>query len=249
MLKLSNPFKKPLGPEIIVDHSTIRNADIYDWQVGYRRLAWLFRLSVFYSVSVTICLIISISSFQAILPLKEIRLALLRIDPADSRIFQIEPISTKVDGFKLLLEQKAQEFVLNLMGVDTVTQYERFTKAIDLAHGQLPSRIIKDFKESGLVDSIIQAGIIREIKITGVDHILSYEIGVYKLVVDYEQIDRRKGELVETKQLRAYLSMTTMPQTVGEAEKYENPLGIRITDMAVKFRGTQASINDKGQVK
>ena len=42
-------------------------------------------------------------------------------------------------------------------------------------------------------------------------------------------------------------AMTTMPQTVGEADKYENPLGIRITDMAVKFRGTQASVNDKGE--
>ena len=240
------PKPKKAQPELPqVDLDAVRNADPYDYQTAARRMAFMVRLTTFYAVSVTIALIISLTSFQAILPLKEIRLALLRIDPAESRIYQVEPISKQVPGFKLLLEQKAQEFVASLMKVDKVTQRERFTNAIDLSLPDLRKTIMRDFVESGLIDDLLQADIVRDITIVGVDHLISFSPDVWKLVVDYDQTDLKGTKRIEVKNLRAYLSMTTRPQTVTEAEKYENPLGIRILDMAIKFRGNEPQDNQE----
>ncbi|MBB4268256.1 type IV secretory pathway TrbF-like protein [Roseospira visakhapatnamensis] len=58
----------------------------------------------------------------------------------------------------------------------------------------------------------------------------------HKLVVDFTQIDRRRGQETGRKPLRAYLSMETRPQEVHPEDRYSNPLGIFVRTMVLKER-------------
>ncbi|MFC7455381.1 VirB8 family type IV secretion system protein, partial [Insolitispirillum peregrinum] len=59
---------------------------------------------------------------------------------------------------------------------------------------------------------------------------------IYTYAVNFTQIDSRKGVDIERKDLTAYLSMTTAPNSATASELYENPLGVRILDLALKDR-------------
>ena len=227
------------------DHSGVRAVDPYAFQVAHRRLAWMLRISAGMNIALVAGLVMTLSSFQALLPLKETQLALLRVDPADQRIYRVEPISVEADGFKLLLEQRAQRFVIDLLEVDPVTQAARFRDALGVAGNELRPQLIRDFADSGLVDDILKAGLTREIHIVSVDHLRSFSVGVYKLAVDYERIDRKGEKVTAREELRAYLSMAALADTVRESEKYENPLGIRVLALSIKFRGLGQDANQE----
>ncbi len=227
------------------NHSAVHLNDPYSFHSTHKRTAWLLRLMTFGFVASIILNIMLASMFSALMPLKEIRVALLRVHPEDSRIYQVEPINKRVPGFKLLLEQKAREFVTNMLAIDPVTQKERLQFGLRLASSEYSNQYIRDFVDGGLIKKVMDAGLIRDIRILSAEHLRSFTNNTYKLAVHFDQIDLDQGEAVEVKELIAYLSMTTRPQTVTEAEKYENPLGIRILDMAIKFRGNEPQDNQE----
>ena len=85
------------------------------------------------------------------------------------------------------------------------------------------------------VQNAIDSGLTRSITVESVDFIENTH-GTYKYAVDFVQTDTRKGELVERRKVRAYLNMTTRPQSVSATERFENPLGVTVIDLVLKER-------------
>lgn len=236
------PGDKAMAPSVPHDkgkHAAVRETDPYSFQVAHRRLAWMFRSSVVLNVILGACVIILVNALVETIPLiGQTRLALVRSDPEDNRLYRIEPLTKTVEGFDLVLEDKARRYVRLLLEIDSVTQTERFREAFRMSDKKFYEKFKKERIDTKKVQKALDSGMTRSITVESVDRIGSFK-GTYKYAVDIVQTDMRKGNLVEPpKKLRAYLNMTTRQQSsVSEADKYENPLGITVLDLVLKERG------------
>ena len=218
-------------------HASVARADPYAFQVAHRRLAWLLRISAGSNVVLAASLILALSTINALMPLKETRLALVRADPADDRIYRIEPLSRTVQGVDLLLEAKARRYVKLLLEIDSVTQGERFQEAWRMTDNGFYERFKRQRIDSKAIQSAIAGGMTRTVQVESVNRLETGAPDVYKLAVDFLQKDAYGARTVAERRLRAYLSMTFRPQeNVPERDKYENPLGITVLDLVLKER-------------
>lgn len=222
----------------VVDHAQFTALNPYDYQIAHKRLVFLFRSSVGLNFILASLVIVSITTIQAMLPLKQIDVALVRADPADNRIFQIEPINQSVPGFQLIQEVIAKKFVQDLLTIDPVTYRERLVKALSYTTPEVGKKIRDEFtaKDSSL-NKVLEAGATREIKIIGIDRIYSFYPSQTKFAVDFDQIDRERGIEQPPKHLRIYMTLIASPSSVRENEVYDNPAGIRVSEYAIKYRG------------
>lgn len=210
--------------------------DPFAFQSMHKRLAWLLRLSTMTNVALGIVVIFLISLVLAMMPLKEVRVALLRVDEADNRLYRVEPISQKVAGFDLLMEQRAKRYVKLLLEIDAITQTDRFQEAFLYTEDDFYNRFQKERVQSSEIQNAINAGLERTILVETAD-LVSKRNNISRYAVDFVQVDKVKGKETTRQNLRAFLAMTTKPYQVRETEKYDNPLGIRIIDMTLKERG------------
>lgn len=214
-------------------HESISDADPYSFQVSHRRLAWLLRLSAGTNVALAAVVVVQMSLIATMLPLKTTEIALLRTDASDDRVYRVEPIAKNVPGFDLLMESMARRYVRELLEIDSVTQTERFRWAFRMSDTELYERFKKErFKP---VEDALKDGLTRSITVESVDR-FSTSAGTYKYAVDFVQTDKRRGQEIDSRKLRAYLNMTTRPQRVREPDKYENPLGITVLEISLKER-------------
>ena len=224
-------------------HDAIRDADPYSFAVSHRRLAWLLRLSVMTNVCLVFVSVSMAGAITAMMPLKEIRVALLKTAPDDDRVFEVMPLEQSTEGFDLVMEAAARRFVKNILEIDEATQTLRFNEA--------SAMVEEDFWNGWLADhtdrimAALDDGLEREI-IVETTHRMEQRPEEWLVAVDFRQIDRFAGEISEERQLRAYLSMTVRPQQVRAANLFDNPLGVIILDMTVKERGAPAK---DGQAK
>lgn len=217
------------------DHSAFRAADPYAFHVVHARQAWLLRLAVVMIVVLGASAGFLASMIPVLVPLKEVRLALLRMDPADDRLYRVEPITKEVAGFDLLMEQIARRYVRLLLEIDPVSQKERFREAFAMTGKGYFERFKHERLDSGELDDAIASGLNRSIAVESAERI-SERGGIYVYAVDFIQEDHRDGRLIERKPVRAYLSITMRPHEVREAEKFENPLGFRVLDLSLKTK-------------
>lgn len=214
-------------------HAAVREADPYSFQVAHRRLAWMLRISAGTNVALLFAVVVLVNAISGMLPLKTTEIAFIRGNEIGDRIFRIEPISKNVPGFDLMMEGMARRYVRELLEIDSVTQGERLRFAFRMTDAAFYERFKRERQEQ--VEKDIKSGLTRSITVESVDRIETVG-NTYKFAVDFVQTDKRKGILVEERKLRAYLNMTTRPQRVGPSEKYENPHGITVLDLALKER-------------
>lgn len=217
-------------------HGAAAAADPYAFQAAHRRLAWMLRLSAGTNIVLGAAVTALVSMFSVMLPLKETEIALVRTDPADDRIYRIEPITEHTEGFQLLMESMARRYVQLVLAIDPVTSNERYREASRMTARALSERLREERIETEEVRDAIASGLTREIRVESVDGITSFG-GDHKFAVDFTQVDARGGKTVQQKKLRAYLSMTTRRQELREEDKYMNPLGVVVTAMTLKERG------------
>jgi type IV secretion system protein VirB8 len=219
----------------VMGHGVWAKVDPYAYKVAHRRLAWLLRLSVGTNIALAASVVALVGGLTVLLPLKEVRPAFITLAGSEDQIVKIEPIEKTVAGFELLLEAMGRQYVKNLLEIDTATQVERWRAAFRMTGTDLTARFKRERIENGAIQKAIDSGLEREIIIQSASKAAVLR-GVYTVVVDFIQVDRRHGEEVERKPLRAYLSMTTAPQQVKGPEVYTNPLGVVVKDMSLKER-------------
>ena len=213
----------------------LSEADPFAYQSAHRRMVALFKISAGLNVILGVGLVIALQAIAVVLPLKTTEIALLRVDPNDDRIYAVEPISVEVDGFELMLEKIARRYVALLLSVDPITQNKRFEEVRRYSDSTYFNAFLKD--NESRIKQAIEDGLNRSITIESANKVDAYE-GVFQYSVDFIQTDALGTRDREQVKLRAYLEMTTRPEQVSAAERFENPLGIRILDLVVKERPT-----------
>ena len=216
-------------------HDSYRAADPFAFAIMHRRLAWLLRLSVAVNMVMVVAFGIAMSGYSTLLPLKEVRVALLRTADDEDRVFRIEPIEQNVQSFDILMESSARRFVKLLLEIDDTTQKARFDEAFLLMDPDFRKRWLGIHEDR--IKEALRDGLKRQISVE-TTHRLDQRAGEWLVTVDFRQTDRLKGETVGDDPLRAYIRLTTRPNRVSRAELYMNPLGLTVLDMTVKTRGT-----------
>lgn len=226
----------------VVDHSAVRAADPYAFQAAHRRLAWMLRLSVMTNAGLVGVAISQASAISTLVPLKEVQLGLVRVEERGDRAVPVDPASlvrvlpvTKdTPGFDIMMEAFIRRYVRIILEIDAVSQDDRMREA----NRHSDPGWWQKFMDTRLKDikSALDTGLNRSIVVESVDRI-SQRDGTYRYAVDFVQHDARSGKVTEIKKLRAYLPVTLRPHTVREDEKFENPHGLRVLDLALKERG------------
>src|SRR3546814_10922458 len=62
---------------------------------------------------------------SAMLPLKTTVIALVRVNSNDDKVYRIEPLTQRTDGFDLVVESAAKQYVRDLLEIDPITQEMR----------------------------------------------------------------------------------------------------------------------------
>jgi len=216
-------------------HEAVLDADPFAYKTAHRRMVSLFKVSVFLNVVTGLGLATALQVLATAIPLKTTEVALLRVDPADDRIYRVEPISVEVDGFELMLEKMARRYVAQILAVDGISQGSRFREVATYSDQDFYRQFLKE--NEGRIDQAIEDGLSRSITVETANQVDAYN-GVYQYSVDFIQTDKIGRQPPEQSKLRAYLEMTTRPQEVTTVERFENPLGIRILKLAVQERPT-----------
>lgn len=215
--------------------NAVTDADPYAFAVAHRRLAWMLRLSVATNIGLIAIGVVQANAIGAMAPLKRTEVALVRSYEPDDKLYQIEPISEDVEGFDLLLEAMAQRYVRLVLEIDPVTETERRAEAARMSDTAFWRTFKRERVETEERSKALSEGLVRHIRIEDATRLVSFA-DEYKLAVDFMQIDERHGREVGRKALRAYLSMTTRPQSVSAEDRYANPLGITVLQFVLRER-------------
>ena len=234
--RVSKSKARAAGPAMPAEgrHAAYRAADPFAFAIAHRRLAWLLRLSVATNVVMVAAFGIAMSGYSALLPLKEVRVALLRTAADEDRVFLIEPMEQEVESFDILMEGSARRFVKLLLEIDDTTQKARFDEAFQLMDPDFRARWLGIHEDR--IKEALRDGLVREIAVE-TTHRLDQRVGEWLVTVDFRQTDRMRGETVSDTPLRAYIRLTTRPTRVRRSDIYMNPLGVTVLDMTVKARG------------
>jgi len=215
------------------DHSPVMEADPYRWEVSHRRLIFLFRVSVGANIVFLATLVSQNETMQTMAESYEPKIALVREMEKSDKLYRIEPFSEEMDGFDNFIEGKAKRYVRLMLEIDNITQTERFNEAFRMTDMEYYKRFRKDRIDSGAIRSFLDEKGVRSITVESIER-LDTKDDVYKYVVDFIQTDTFPGKKPDIKEARAYLSLTMRPQEVTQADKYENPFGVTVLDMALK---------------
>lgn len=225
-----------------VNHDAHATADPYAFEAAHRRLAWMFRISAMFNIGLFAVVIIQTAAIAELVPLKEVQLGLIRVEPRTDQAVTIDPaervrvlpITRETPGFDLLLESFVRRYVRILLEIDTVSQGDRMREANLHSDADWWKRFVAERKKE--IDRAQGTGLDRSVVVESADRISLHD-GIARYAVDVVQTDKRDGQVVESKRLRAYIAVTSRPHTVRPSEKYENPLGIRVLDLSLKERG------------
>lgn len=235
---LTLPFRKRVeaGQELALpDHSAVSRADPYSFQVAHRRLAWMLRLSAGTNIVLASALTVSLAAFSALFPLTKTEIALVRQYEKDDRLIRIEPIQENVPGFTVMMEHMARRYVRLIVEIDKATQDERLRQAFVYSDRSVYLQFKADRIDTGDLQKALDSGLVRSVNIESSEQLPSFG-KAQKWAVDFVQRDERAGKLVEERRIRALLVLTTRADTVKPEDRFENPLGITVTDFVLKER-------------
>ncbi len=243
-LRLPRPRRRQSAETstLSVGHDGVRVADPYAFEVAHRRLAWVFRLSVMINAGLFAVVLVQTGAISALVPLQRVELGLIRIEPATDRtvkadpasLVRVLPVTKTTEGFDLVMESFVRRYVRLLLEIDSASQGDRMREANLYSDGDFWKRFMTERRKD--IEKATESGLNRSVVIESASRI-SERNGVYRYLVSFDQVDGRAGKPVESKKLHAYLAVASRPHTVRESEKFENPLGFRVLDVAVKLRG------------
>lgn len=225
----------------LVDHSATRAADPYAFEASHRRLAWMLRLATMMNVGLFSVVIIEASAISSLVPLQKVQMGLVRIEPRDDKMVEVNPvtlvrilpIAQETPGFDLMMEAFVRRYVRLLMEIDATSQTDRMRECNVDSDADWWKRFVQSNAKE--IDKAVQTSLNRSVIVESAD-MVSRRDGVSRYAVDIVQVDRQDGKEVSRKKLRAYVAVTSRPQLVREADKFENPLGLLVLDVTLKER-------------
>src|SRR3546814_937281 len=90
----------------------------------------MLRLSAGGNVALTILCVVLGNAISTMLPLKTTEIALVRVNSNDDKVYRIEPLTQRTDGFDLVVEIAAKQYVRDLLEIDPITRSEEHTSEL-----------------------------------------------------------------------------------------------------------------------
>jgi type IV secretion system protein VirB8 len=158
----------------------------------------------------------------------------VKVDPASQ--VRVIPVTKDTPGFDIMVESFVRRYTRQLLEIDAVSQDDRMQQANAASDAKFWERFMGERAKE--IRAAIDSGLERSVVVESASK-LSERDGVQRWMVAFEQVDSRKGDTPTRKKLHAYYAVTSRPAVVRESERFENPLGLRVLDVALKERGNR----------
>src|SRR3546814_9997786 len=84
----------------------------------------MLRLSAGGNVALTILCVVLGNAISTMLPLKTTEIALVRVNSNDDKVYRIEPLTQRTDGFDLVVESAAKQYVRDLRSEEHTSELQ-----------------------------------------------------------------------------------------------------------------------------
>ena len=164
--------RSPSSPPVATDrHGSVQEADPYSFAVAHRRLAWMLRLSAGANVALVAGVVVLASTISVLVPLKHTEIALVRADPADDRLYRIEPISQRVAGFDVLMEAMARRYTRISLEINPLNSQARYREATAMTDRAFSDRFRRSYLETREYQQAVESGLVRSIEVESVNRV------------------------------------------------------------------------------
>src|SRR3546814_9644547 len=93
------------------------------------------------------------------LPLKTTEIALVRVNSNDDKVYRIEPLTQRTDGFDLVVESAAKQYVRDLLEIDPITQEMRRRTVMRMTDANYWKKFVREHKSE--IEDGIKSGLVR----------------------------------------------------------------------------------------
>ncbi|HQS84736.1 MAG: hypothetical protein B7Y25_07390 [Alphaproteobacteria bacterium 16-39-46] len=222
---------KERSPELITQGRLI------DTNHSYRAFAWVSRILGFGFVSSILVNIIFALLCLNLFPLKRVEPLLLTVSPKSDQVVRIEPFDAETNGFDVMTESLARDYVKMRELIDFQTETERWERVYWLS---TPS-VFETFKNimqtsgnqssgQGVYEKRKLDNVTRSLSITSVST-LSKDPRI--LQVEWQSVDAEGGLEIKRTRWISTLTIQYVASTVKFEDRYMNPLGFVVVSYGV----------------
>ena len=224
------PFKER-SPELITQGRLI------DTNHSYRAFAWVSRILGFGLLSSILVNIIFAILFLNLFPLKRVEPLLLTVSPKSDQVVRIEPFDAETNGFDVMTESLARDYVKMRETVDFQTETERWERVYWLSTPpvfEMFKNIMQTHENqsqgSGVYETRKLDNVTRSLSITSVST-LSKNPRI--LQVEWQSIDAEGGLEIKRTLWISTLTIQYEASSVKFEDRYMNPLGFVVVSYGV----------------
>ena len=206
---------------------------------GFREIGFLAHYSILLNVVLLLTLVGLVVTINFMLPLKEVRPMLVTFSSKEKQLVQIEPLKKGLDGFAVLLEYMARDYVYLRESIDLQTENVRWTKIIH----QTSPELAKVFAESVSVKNeksplLLFKGrnMVREVEILEITDLAPIP-NAWRIEWRSKDKDAATGEVKATKIWVTKLRADLQEQELSVEDRYDNLIGFMVIDYKVIAKG------------
>lgn len=199
---------------------------------AYRTLYWLCHILGVCLLGSFITNFVFCILFYDLFPLKRVEPMLVTFSPQSEQIVQIEPILSRKEGFSLMVESLAREYVKLREDIDLQTEEVRWQKIYNLSSAE----VFQTFKQlmskegEGIYEKRKSRGLTRYVSIRSVSTLSKKPFIVQ---VEWDSVDYENGVKLTKQSWISTLTIQFSSQKVKFEERYQNPFGFFVITYGV----------------
>ncbi len=199
---------------------------------SYRAFAWISRILGFgFLISILVNIVFAVL-FLNLFPLKRVEPLLLTLSPKSDQVVRIEPFEAETQGFNVMTESLARDYVKMRETVDFQTETERWERVYFLSS----PFVFETFKNmmnkqgDGVYETRRQNNVTRSVSLSSVST-LSENPRI--LQVEWQSIDAQEGITIKRTRWISTITIQYEPTKVKFEDRYMNPLGFVVASYGV----------------
>ena len=211
---------------------------------SYRAFAWVSRILGFGFLSSILLNIIFAVLFLNLFPLKRVEPLLLTISPKSDQVVRIEPFEAETQGFDVMTESLARDYVKMRETIDFQTETERWERVYWLSS---PS-VFETFKNmmnkqgSGIYEKRQRDNVTRSLSMSSLST-LSKNPRI--LQVEWQSTDYQDGIEINRTRWISTLTIQYEPAGVRFEDRHMNPVGFVVVSYGVSQKNEEEGDHGK----
>ena len=232
-------FKRLSDPQTSCDSSPLlTQGRLIETGHSYRSFAWVSRILGFGFLSSILVNIIFAVLFLNLFPLKRVEPLLLTISPKSDQVVRIEPFEAETQGFDVMTESLARDYVKMRETIDFQTETERWERVYWLSS----SSVFETFKNmmnkqgSGIYEKRQRDNVTRSLSMSSLST-LSKNPRI--LQVEWQSTDYQDGIEINRTRWISTLTIQYEPAEVRFEDRHMNPVGFVVVSYGVSQKNEE----------